>query len=161
MTVRLVRIGTVEDEMRYDRPYFAVQAGRPVQIVLENDDMMAHNLLIVKPGTLKEVAEAGLAAGPNNGYQGKPYVPENENVLFASGLIPAFQKEVLTFTAPTEAGEYPFVCTFPQHWSRMYGVMVVVDDLEKWQQNRFLPRIRLEATDRLSMIGNWTTFRMD
>ncbi len=153
VTVRLVRIGTVEDEMRYDRPYFAVQAGRPVQIVLENDDMMAHNLLIVKPGTLKEVAEAGLAAGPNNGYQGKPYVPENENVLFASGLIPAFQKEVLTFTAPTEAGEYPFVCTFPQHWSRMYGVMVVVDDLEKWQQKPIPPRDPIGSNR--SFVNDW------
>ncbi len=140
VSVRLVRIATIEDEMRYDRPFFAVQAGRPVQIVLENHDLMAHNLLIVNPGTLKEVAEAGLAAGPKDGYQGKPYVPESDDVLFASGLIPAFQKEVLTFTAPSEPGEYPFVCTFPQHWSRMYGVMVVVDDLEAWLQKPVTPK---------------------
>ena len=30
VTVRLVRIRTVEEEMRYDIPYFAVEAGRPV-----------------------------------------------------------------------------------------------------------------------------------
>ncbi len=153
VTVRLVRIATIEDEMRYDRPWFAVQAGRPVQIVLENDDLMAHNLLVVKPGTLQEVAEAGLAVGPNNGYQGKPYVPESENVLFASGLIPAFQKEVLTFTAPSEVGEYPFVCTFPQHWSRMYGVMVVVDDLEAWQQNPVAPKDPIGSNR--SFVNDW------
>ncbi|MCH2180079.1 MAG: c-type cytochrome [Mariniblastus sp.] len=140
VSVRLVRIGTVEDEMRYDVSFFAVEAGRPVQVVLDNTDLMAHNFLIVQPGTLKEVAVAGLAVGPKQGYQGKPYVPESADVLFASGLIPAFQQEILTFTAPTEPGEYPFVCTFPQHWSRMYGVMVVVEDLEAWQQNPVTPK---------------------
>ena len=140
VSVRLIRIGTVEDEMRYDVPFFAVEAGRPVQVVLDNTDLMAHNFLIVQPGTLREVAVAGLAVGPKQGYQGKPYVPESDDVLFASGLIPAFQQEILTFTAPAEAGEYPFVCTFPQHWSRMYGVMVVVDDLEQWQQNPVVPK---------------------
>ncbi len=34
--VRVVRIRTVEEEMRYDLPYFAVEAGRPVQVVLIN-----------------------------------------------------------------------------------------------------------------------------
>ena len=31
--VRVVKIKTVEEEMRYDIPYFAVEAGRPVQIL--------------------------------------------------------------------------------------------------------------------------------
>jgi hypothetical protein len=34
VVVRVVRINTVHEEMRYDTPYFAVEAGRPVQIVL-------------------------------------------------------------------------------------------------------------------------------
>ena len=37
---------------------------------------------------------------------------------------------VLRFEAPTEPGVYPYVCTYPGHWRRMYGAMYVVDDLE-------------------------------
>jgi putative heme-binding domain-containing protein len=132
VTVRVVRIKTVEEEMRYDIPYFAVEAGKSVQIVLENHDLMPHNLVITVPEALKEVAQLGLQVGPNNGWQSLPYVPESDKVLHATSMVPADQQATLTFTAPTTAGEYPYVCTFPQHWYRMYGVMVVVNDLDDW-----------------------------
>ena len=31
----------------------------------------------------------------------------------------------LRFVAPTEPGEYPYLCTYPGHWVIMRGVMVV------------------------------------
>ncbi len=139
VTVRVVRIRTVEEEMRYDLEYFAVEAGRSVQIVLENHDLMPHNLVVTTPDALKEVAQLGLETGPHRGWQGLPYVPESEKVLFATPMVPADGVERLTFTAPTEPGEYPFVCTFPQHWYRMYGVMVVVEDLDAWLKNPIKP----------------------
>ncbi len=140
VTVRVVRIHTVEEEMRYDIPFFAVEAGRPVQVVLTNEDLMPHNLVITKPGALKEVAQLGLEIGPNNGVDGKQYVPDTHKVLFATNMVPAEQQEALTFTAPQEPGEYPFVCTFPRHWMRMYGVMVVTDDLVAWQKSPVKPK---------------------
>jgi putative heme-binding domain-containing protein len=139
VTVRVVRIRTVEEEMRYDTPYFAVQAGKSVQVVLENHDLMPHNLVITVPGALKEVAQLGLQAGPDGGWNGLQYVPETEKVLHATQMVPADQQARLTFDAPTEPGEYPYVCTFPQHWYRMYGVMVVVDDLDAWLKNPVEP----------------------
>ena len=139
VTVRVIRIKTVEEEMRYDIPYFAVEAGKSVQIVLENHDLMPHNLVITTPEALKEVAQLGLQAGPNNGWQNLPYVPESNKVLQATPMVPADQQTTLTFTAPTTPGEYPYVCTFPQHWYRMYGVMVVVDDLDDWLKNPVEP----------------------
>ena len=75
VTVRVIRIKTVEEEMRYDIPYFAVEAGKSVQIVLENHDLMPHNLVVTVPEALKEVAQLGLQAGPNNGWKNLPYVP--------------------------------------------------------------------------------------
>ena len=135
VTVRVIRIKTVEEEMRYDIPYFAVEAGKSVQIVLENHDLMPHNLVVTVPEALKEVAQLGLQAGPNNGWKNLPYVPESEKVLYATAMVPADQQATLTFTAPSTPGEYPYVCTFPQHWYRMYGVMVVVDDLDDWLKN--------------------------
>lgn len=139
VTVRVVRIKTVEEEMRYDTPFFAVQAGKSVQIVLENEDLMPHNLVITVPGALKEVAQLGLQAGPNNGWKGLQYVPESDKVLHATQMVPEHQSQSLTFTAPTEPGEYPYVCTFPQHWYRMYGVMVVVEDLDAWLKDPVEP----------------------
>ena len=135
VTVRVVRIHTVEEEMRYDTRFFAVEAGRPVQIVLQNEDLMPHNLVITTPGSMREVAELGAALAPDQGDQGKQYVPASDSVLIATRMVQAGKQERLTFTAPREPGEYPFVCTFPRHWMRMYGVMVVVQDLDAWLQD--------------------------
>jgi len=139
VTVRVIRIKTVEEEMRYDIPYFVVEAGKSVQIVLENHDLMPHNLVITVPEALKEIAQLGLQVGPNNGWNGMQYVPESDKVLHATQMVPADQQITLTFDAPTEPGEYPYVCTFPQHWYRMYGVMVVVNDLDAWLKNPVEP----------------------
>ena len=154
VTVRVVRIKTVEEEMRYDIPYFAVEAGKSVQIVLENHDLMPHNLVITVPGALKEVAQLGLEAGPNNGWEGLQYVPESDKVLHATQMVPADQQARLTFTAPTEPGEYPYVCTFPQHWYRMYGVMVVVEDLDAWLKNPVEPANPIGSNR--SFVKAWT-----
>jgi azurin len=32
----------------------------------------------------------------------------------------------LRFTAPEAAGEYEFVCTYPEHWMTMFGRLEVV-----------------------------------
>ena len=153
VVVRVVRIKTVEEEMRYDLTHFAVQAGKSVQVVLENHDLMPHNIVFTTPGDLKEVAQLGLQAGPN-GYKGNQYVPESDKVLFASQMIPADQQEAMTFTAPTEPGEYPFVCTFPQHWYRMYGVMVVVEDLDARMKNPTEPANPIGSNR--SFVQAWT-----
>ncbi|KAA5543179.1 c-type cytochrome [Roseiconus nitratireducens] len=138
ITVRVVKIQTVEEEMRYDTPYFAVEAGRPVQILLENHDLMPHNLVVTQPGALKAVALGGLAAGPE-GTGGLPYVPDSPNVLAASEMVAPDSTTRITLDAPEQPGEYPYVCTFPQHWYRMYGVMVVVEDLEAWNRSPTVP----------------------
>lgn len=153
IAVRLVRIGSVEEEMRYDVEYFAVEAGRPVQILLENHDLMPHNLVITQPGALKEVAQLGLQAGPSGGWKGLPYVPESDKVIQATGMVDARGETRLTFKAPKQPGEYPYVCTFPQHWYRMYGVMVVVEDLDAWQRNPVKPANPIGSNR--SFVANW------
>ncbi|MEM6470661.1 MAG: c-type cytochrome [Planctomycetota bacterium] len=153
VTVRVIKIATVEEEMRYDVPYFAVEAGRTVQILLENHDLMPHNLVVTRPDALKGVAMAGLAAGPK-GFKGLPYVPDSPNVLAASEMIQPDESTRITITVPSEPGEYPYVCTFPQHWYRMYGVMVVVEDLEAWNQNPTEPANPLGSNR--SFVQAWT-----
>jgi putative membrane-bound dehydrogenase-like protein len=153
VVVRVVRISTVEEEMRYDTPFFAVEAGRPVQLVLRNVDLMPHNLVIATPGNLREVAQQAAGLSPAIDARGRQFVPETSEVLFATRMVPAHSQDVLTFTAPREPGEYSYVCTFPNHWVRMYGVMVVVDDLEAWQADAVEPVDPLGITR--SLVQNW------
>ena len=140
VTVRVVLIHTVEEEMRYDIPWFAVQAGTDIQIVLKNEDLMAHNLVITKPGALQTVALQAASEGPTIGTSGKQYVPDSSDVLIGTEMVAAEKQSRITFKAPSEPGEYPYVCTFPGHWMRMYGVMVVVDNLGEFQRNPIEPK---------------------
>lgn len=154
VTVRVVLIHTVEEEMRYDTPYFAVEAGRPVQVVLKNEDLMPHNLVITDVGSMiSEIADEGAIIGPSPSGDGKPYVPKMEQVLFATNMVQPSRQERLTFTAPREPGEYPYVCTFPRHWMRMYGVMVVVEDLDEWLKNPVKPADPIGNTREF--VNNW------
>ncbi|MBP89279.1 MAG: hypothetical protein CMJ64_21610 [Planctomycetaceae bacterium] len=153
ITVRVVRIKTVEEEMRYDLPYFVVEASRPVQVILQNEDLMPHNLVLTVPDALKEVAQLGLSEGPN-GHQGRQYVPDSDKVLHATDMVQPHRQARLTFTAPSEPGEYPYVCTFPRHWMRMYGVMVVVEDLDAWLKNPIKPKDPIGSNR--SFVQAWT-----
>ncbi len=140
VTVRVILIHTVEEEMRYDVPWFAVQAGTDIQIILKNEDLMAHNLVITMPEALQTVALQAAAEGPTIGPSGKQYVPDSSDVLFGTEMVSAETQTRVTFRAPSTPGEYPYVCTFPGHWMRMYGVMVVVDNLGEFQRNPVEPK---------------------
>lgn len=121
-----VTIGTVQNEMKYDITEFVVEAGKPIELIFENTDFMQHNLLIVKPGSKEKVGEAAdkLATDPLGAE--KNYIPEMTEVLFATALVNPEERVVLRFTAPSEPGIYPYICTFPGHWRIMQGVMKVV-----------------------------------
>jgi azurin len=122
----LIKLSVIKNEMKYDLKTFTVKAGKPVEITFENPDFMQHNLVITQIGTLKIVGEAAdkLASHPNGAEMN--YVPAIPEVLFATKLVNPQQTVKLSFTAPSKPGEYPFVCTFPGHWSIMNGVMTVV-----------------------------------
>ena len=137
--VQSVRIGTVFEQMSFDVRWFAVEAGKPVQIVFTNPDAMSHNLVVGKPGSLKEIGTAGGAMTPSADPKVKPFVPDSPLVLQATRLLNWGETERLSFVAPTEPGEYIFVCTFPGHFARMYGVMLVVPNLETWEAKRTVP----------------------
>ncbi|HET8735041.1 MAG TPA: PVC-type heme-binding CxxCH protein [Pricia sp.] len=122
----IINIKTVKNEMKYDVTEFVVQAGKPVELILENPDFMQHNLVIVQRGAKEKVGTAAdkMAADPDAAE--RQYVPDMAEVLYATDLIDPQQKAVLKFIAPSEPGEYPFICTFPGHWRIMQGVMKVV-----------------------------------
>ncbi len=64
-------------------------------------------------------------ASEKDGYE-KNFVPKISEVLFATPLVNGGKSFRLEFTAPKEAGDYPFICSFPGHWQMMKGVIKVV-----------------------------------
>ena len=125
LVVQTIRITAVPKELRFDKLSFSVEAGRPVEIIFDNPDEMPHNLLITKPGALKEVGEAGDAMASQPDAFEKHFVPDTPKVLWATPLINKGESFRLRFTAPAEGGGYPYVCTFPGHWITMNGMMYV------------------------------------
>jgi len=128
--VRVVRIGTVYERMAYDTETIVVQAGRPVLFVLENADAMPHNFVITKPGRMQAVGELAESQAQDPAFAKASFVPKSPDILAASTLMQPQATQRVTFQAPTEPGVYPYVCTYPGHWRRMFGAMYVVDDLE-------------------------------
>jgi putative heme-binding domain-containing protein len=122
----------VFEQMIYDKPLLVVEAGKPVEIILQNDDVMQHNLVIVVPGALEEIGMAAEKLAPEPDAQGRQYVPASSKVLFATRLLDAGQSTRLAFKAPDQPGDYPYVCTYPGHWRRMNGTLAVVKDVEAY-----------------------------
>jgi uncharacterized protein len=123
----VITIKVIKNEMKYDLKNFTVEAGKAVEIVFENPDFMQHNLVVTQIGALETVGKAAdkLASNPKGAEMN--YVPDMPEVLFATKLVNPQQTERLRFIAPKRAGDYPFVCTFPGHWSIMNGIMKVVE----------------------------------
>jgi plastocyanin len=133
LDVRAIAIGTVPHRMIYDKEVMAVQAGKPVEFRFSNSDNMPHNFCIVRPGALQEVGLMAEATARDPDAMERQYVPKSDKIVLAGKLLQPGESEALAFEAPTEPGVYPYVCTYPGHWRRMYGALYVVDSLEDYQ----------------------------
>jgi azurin/DNA-binding transcriptional ArsR family regulator len=131
--VQVVAIATVPEQMLFDLKWFVVEAAKPVQIVLTNADAMSHNLVMGAPRSVQEIGTAASTMPPPADPDAKAYIPDSPLVLHATRLLQGGETDRLNFTAPEKPGEYVFVCTFPGHWIRMYGVMLVVPDMDAWE----------------------------
>ena len=137
--VQVVRVQTIPEKLSFDLKWFVVEAGKAVQIVLVNVDAMPHNLIVGKPGSLEAIGTAAGAMPMPTDPDAKAFVPDLPAVLYSTRLVKEGETERLGFTAPAEPGEYVFVCTFPGHWVRMYGVMLVVQKLEAYETSPTVP----------------------
>jgi putative heme-binding domain-containing protein len=127
---------TIPEQMLYDQNLLVVEAGKPVEIILQNDDAMPHNLVITKPGAAEEVGNASERMSLTPDAQGRLYVPNLPRVLHATAMVESGRRAKLAFIAPTEPGDYPYLCSFPGHWRRMLGTLAVVNDVEKYLATR-------------------------
>ncbi len=125
-----IKITADKVQFLFDVKEFSVKPGQKVKITLVNPadsvTRQPHNLLIVKPGKDMVVGMASNAGMTDPAFlTTKHAVPDSEDVLFHTKLVQPGAEDVLEFTAPSEAGDYPYLCTYPGHWAIMKGVMKV------------------------------------
>ncbi|MFD1818665.1 putative membrane-bound dehydrogenase domain-containing protein [Pseudarcicella hirudinis] len=125
--VQIVKIKSVHEAMQYDKKEFTVIAGKPVELTFENPDNMQHNLVIGKPKSTEIIGNAADKMITAKDGADRNYVPSIPQVIAATPLVNPNQSYKLKFTAPAQAGDYPFICTFPGHWRIMSGVMKVLN----------------------------------
>lgn len=149
--VRVIRLGTLLERMSYDQEILIVEAGKPVEFIFENSDMMPHNLVIAMPGSMEEIGMSAEATAQDAGAAARHYVPQSDKILLSSRLLQPSQIQQLSFKVPSKPGVYPYVCTYPGHWRRMYGAMYVVEDMDKYlaDPEGYLAANKLEPTDAL------------
>jgi uncharacterized cupredoxin-like copper-binding protein len=101
-------IRTVPNVMQFAPKELRAKAGQPLRIVLENPDLMAHNLVLCAPDSGDEIGALAdqMATLPDG--MAKQFIPTSPKVL---GSIPLLN--------PGTTG------TFPGHWRIMRGVLIV------------------------------------
>ena len=120
---QIITVGT-KPGLKFDTEKVEVKAGSRVKVVFNNNDDMLHNFVIVKPGMANPVGDLALRLNLNGPKMN--YVPNTPNVLYHTNILQPESAESIYFVAPTEPGDYQFVCTFPGHSSLMQGTLKVV-----------------------------------
>ncbi len=113
--------------MAYGTNCINVKAGQPVKLTFSNDSIvpLQHNLVIGKIGTKDAIIALANAMMTQPDALAKGYIPESPDILYHTKLLNPKESQTLEFTAPTEKGDYPYLCTFPGHSIIMNGVMKV------------------------------------
>jgi len=120
-----ITLNTVPQKMAYDQIKLEAKAGQTVEIKLNNPDMMPHNLVVIKPGTLDAFGGMVDDYVSTENAENTGYVPPTGYVLGATEMLDPNESGSVIFTLPDEPGTYPFVCTFPGHWRFMQGEIIV------------------------------------
>ncbi len=119
---------TGSDQMKFDLTTIEAKAGQEVKLTFKNvgtmpKESMGHDWVLLEKNTdpLKFL-EPGFA------YASNDYIaPEMEKKVIAkTRILGPGEEETITFTAPSIASPYDYICTFPGHFAGgMKGVLVV------------------------------------
>ncbi|HZP59963.1 MAG TPA: plastocyanin/azurin family copper-binding protein [Opitutaceae bacterium] len=119
---------TAGDNMKYNLTEIDATAGEQLHVTLANvgslpKEAMGHDWVLLNAGSDAEAYDRAAIAAKDTGYQPPALASE---VLAAIPLLGPHQTGEVTFKAPLQPGQYPFLCTFPAHYQAgMHGVLVV------------------------------------
>jgi azurin len=111
--------------LTFATPTLRAKPGEAIRLVFKNPDVVPHNWVLLKPGTLATVGELTNRMLADPDAVRRHYVPSSKDVLVYTEIVAPQQSTTIYFRAPTDKGRYPFLCTFPGHWMVMNGELIV------------------------------------
>jgi azurin len=119
---------TAGDNMKYSLASIPAKPGEEITVILTNigtqpKEIMGHNWILLKAGADVAAFDAAAVLA-----KATDYYPEAKagDVIAHIPLMGPRKSGQVTFKAPTEPGEYVFLCSFPAHYQvGMKGVLVV------------------------------------
>src|SRR5258708_3796345 len=119
---RNVLIGT-KPGLKFDVETITVKAGARVKLTFHNNDDMLHNFVLTRPDAAEQVGQLALKLGLNG--EKMSFIPSSPDVLFHTMLLHPKESDTIYFTAPANAGLYPYICSYPGHYLVMKGILKV------------------------------------
>lgn len=120
---------TGSDAMQFNTKAIEVAPGDTVVLTLKHignlpKAAMGHNFVLLKADTkIPDFAVKAMKATTTD------YVPADEDskkeIIAHTKLIGGGESDTITFTAPKEPGDYPYICSFPGHYALMQGKLTV------------------------------------
>jgi len=120
--ITIYAIGNTMYDMAFEPNVVKAKANSIIKINFVNtgtDSLMIHNILFVEKGKADEIGIKALRAG-----EAKSYIPDHPAVIAASKLVQPLDSVLVQFKAPA-VGSYPFICTYPGHYLKMRGRLII------------------------------------
>jgi azurin len=119
---------TANDLMKFSITEIRAKAGERISVTLVNQGKapkfsMGHNFVLLTPTANTDAFVTAAAESPTT-----EYIPaaKKAEIVVATKLLGPGEKDTVTFTAPSDAGKSPFLCSFPGHAQvGMRGFLIV------------------------------------
>jgi len=111
--------------LTFSKTTLTVKAGEAIRLTFTNPDVVPHNWVLIKPGTLERVGDLANKIVSDPEAAVRHYVPTSPDVLAYTDIVQPQESFTIHFRAPAEKGRYTFLCTFPGHWMVMNGQLIV------------------------------------
>lgn len=120
-----ITVETGKNVPKYLKREFTVHAGKIVSVTLHNHSQLnqEHDWVLVQPGTRNDVQAA--ARKTPLIWQ---WIPDTPDILAFVPMTKPGKSTTRLFRAPSEPGDYPFLCTFPGHGNVMNGILHVIGE---------------------------------
>ncbi len=122
-THQVLKLSTAPN-LQFAPRQLTAKAGAPIVIAFNNPDLMQHNFVLGKPGSLQAIGQAANALIPQPDAIKKAYVPSVPQVIASTALLNPNDTAIVILPS-LAPGDYPFLCTFPGHWILMQGVLTI------------------------------------
>lgn len=129
----------MRDGLRFEPSRFTAQPGEELVLEVENGDTtdMAHNFLLLQPGTRDTVVAEALALAEKG--TARDWVPAHPAILLHTPLLLTNGLSTLKLRLPDAPGIYPYVCTFPGHGMMMFGAIYAGVKMPALEDDKNIP----------------------